>query len=500
MWGFACTVPEAHTLAHPLASIVLKRISGFRAVVNSDFIKGRNSFVPYGCFRSGLCVDGPALELPANNLRDPPTCIERQDAMGAVVKIVILDRELAATVRALVGQSQDGVSGLPSLLIVQLTGTSECKGAAIVRTLRSQQAALPVLAVSRSDGAAITQQAVRLGIDDFFRLPEEAPDFQRAVSALLSGNEAPVKASIEQNVLLGDSPQMESLRKYVARVALTDSTVLITGETGTGKELVAELIHRSGSRREKPFVCVNSAALPDALLESELFGYEKGAFTGANARYQGKLRMAHSGTLFFDEIGELSLNAQAKILRALESREVQPLGGWRGCAVNIRLIAASNRDMEAMTQAGQFRQDLFYRLNVVRIELPPLRERKQDIPRLLAHFVALGNRQFNRDVRGFQPEVVELLQSYDWPGNIRELRNVVEASFVNAASERIELIDLPECLHRAFEDKLPPDSREKLVRALLASKWNISRVADELQCSRMTVYRKIAQYGIPMDR
>jgi transcriptional regulator with PAS, ATPase and Fis domain len=277
---------------------------------------------------------------------------------------------------------------------------------------------------------------------------------------------------------------------------MTDSSVLITGETGTGKELVAEFIHKSGARRNKPFVCVNSAALPDSLLESELFGFEKGAFTGAVNKYPGRLRMAHNGTIFFDEIGDLSLGAQAKLLRAIESREVFPLGGWRSVSIDVRLIAATNRDLDTATAAGAFRQDLFYRLNVVRIELPPLRNRKEDIPRLVEHFVGVNNRELRRHVAGFHPEALALLKSYDWPGNIRELRNVVEVAFINTCTEQIDVCDLPDPLRRSFHKQVKTDSRETLVNTLLATNWNISRVAYEMQCSRMTVYRKMAQHQI----
>jgi DNA-binding NtrC family response regulator len=411
------------------------------------------------------------------------------------IKIVTTDSSLKLLVTTLVDCSGPHENA-PDLLIVELTGASDCKGTAAVRELRSARSGLPVVAVSRVDGANVTQQAVRLGVDDYFRLPEESSDFQNAVTALLSGGEAPAKTSTQQNVLLGDSEHMSRLRKYVSRVALTDSSVLITGETGTGKELVAEMVHKSGARRNKPFVCVNSAALPDTLLESELFGFEKGAFTGAHAKYQGKLRMAHGGTIFFDEIGDLSLSAQAKLLRVLESREVHPLGGWRGMSIDVRVIAATNREMDSITQTGEFRQDLFYRLNVVRIELAPLRNRKEDIPKLLEHFVDTYNRQLNRSIQGFSPEAVELLQTYDWPGNIRELRNVVEASFVNVMSDRIDTLDLPDRLRRALEGTSVPDCRQRLLGILLATNWNISKVADEMRCSRMTVYRKMAHYRI----
>jgi transcriptional regulator with PAS, ATPase and Fis domain len=335
-----------------------------------------------------------------------------------------------------------------------------------------------------------------LGINDYFRLPDESIDFQNAVAALLSGTDVPPKSSVPQNALLGDSPAMISLRKYLARVALTDSSVLITGETGTGKELVAELIHKSGPRRTKPFVCVNSAALPETLLESELFGFEKGAFTGAINKHPGRLRMAHNGTIFFDEIGDLSLPAQAKLLRAIESREVFPLGGWRGVPIDVRVIAATNKDLDADAESGVFRRDLFYRLNVARIELPPLRTRKQDVPRLIEHFVSVNNRDLRRNVECFLPDAVEALQSYNWPGNIRELRNVVEVSFINTASNQIGVEDLPEQLRRTVGKQTKPDTREVLVSTLQSTNWNISRVADELQCSRMTIYRKMAQHQI----
>jgi DNA-binding NtrC family response regulator len=412
------------------------------------------------------------------------------------LRIVITDVSLRQIVRSLVECRIEPGAQSPKLLIVELNGQKDCKGAAAIREVRSGPASPVIIAISRADCAAITQQAVRLGINDYFRLPEESADLKAAIGALLEGSEAPAKTSTQHSALVGDSPPMISLRRYISRIAMTDSSVLITGETGTGKELVAEEIHKSGARRSRPFVCVNSAALPEALIESELFGFEKGAFTGAQTKYAGKLRMAHSGTIFFDEIGDLNLSAQAKLLRALESGEVHPLGGWRGVNVDVRVIAATNRDVDGMSQTGEFRRDLFYRLNVVRIALPPLRGRREDIPLLLAHFIAIFNERMGRQVEAFDPEVVELLQSYDWPGNIRELKNAVEASFVNAVSGRIELMDVPENLRCALEAKLDPGSRQKLVRTLHATNWNISRAAGELQCSRMTIYRKMAHYSI----
>jgi DNA-binding NtrC family response regulator len=413
-----------------------------------------------------------------------------------VISISAKDAKLHQIVRTLLPEYTIGGEGRPDLLIAELSGERDCPGAKAIRKLRETHPALHVVVISGGSSPAVTQQAVRLRVDDFFTLPAERAEFRDSVVALVAGRQAPAKNFEQQNGLLGNSPNMVALRKYVARVALTDSSVLIMGETGTGKELVAELIHKGGPRRDKPFVAVNAAAVPDTLLESELFGYERGAFTGAYVRHQGKLRQAHGGTIFFDEIGDIGLSAQAKLLRAIESREVHPLGGCRGTSVDIRLIAATNRDLGAMVRAREFRQDLFYRLDVVRIEMPPLRDNREDIPQLLAHFVETFNRRFRRKVRGFRADAAELLAGYDWPGNIRQLRNLVESCFVNTASDLIEVKDLPVHFRLELESKLDPQSRESLLQALQASNWNISRVAWQLQCSRMTVYRKMAHFRV----
>ena len=416
-----------------------------------------------------------------------------------VVRLFAKDATLSQLVRTLLEGFTIGGEARPDLLIAELSGERDCAGVEEIRNLRAVHPNIPVVVVATGDAVTVTQQAVRLRVDDFFTLPAQHADFQASVQALVAGKEAPLKIAEQQSELLGSSPKMAVLRKYAARVALTDSSVLITGETGTGKELVAELIHKSSARRDKPFVCVNAAALPDSLFESELFGYEKGAFTGAYAKHQGKLRQAHGGTILFDEIAEIGLGAQAKLLRAIESREVQPLGGSRLTKVDLRLIAATNRDVESMVRSGEFRRDLFYRLNVVRIEMPALRNRREDIPQLLRHFVATFNQRFHRKVRGFQHEAAELLACYDWPGNIRELRNLVEACFVNAASDCIEINDFPEHFRAELESKLDPGSLQRLICALKACNWNISRAARELQCSRMTVYRKMAQFRVPRN-
>jgi len=249
--------------------------------------------------------------------------------------------------------------------------------------------------------------------------------------------------------LLGSSPQMDELRSRIARVAPSDTTVLILGESGTGKELVARAVHSNSLRALKPFVAISCAALPENLLESELFGHEKGAFTGAVGQKIGKLEAAKGGTVFLDEIGEVPLPMQAKLLRVLQQREVERVGGMRAIPLDFRLIAATNRNLEAAVRAGTFRQDLFYRLNVVTLHTPPLRNRGEDILPLAQHFLARYGPKCGRKVVGISPEARTLLRSYTWPGNVRELENAMERAVVLGSSDMILAEDLPETLSEA---------------------------------------------------
>jgi DNA-binding NtrC family response regulator len=298
--------------------------------------------------------------------------------------------------------------------------------------------------------------------------------------------------------MIGNSLQIWKLKTYLRKVAMTDSHVLITGETGTGKELAAQYIHQHSTRHAKPLVTINCAALPDGLLESELFGYERGAFTGAVSAYAGKLKHADGGTVLFDEIGEMSPYAQAKILRVIESREVYPLGGRRSMPVNIRIMAATNRDLEQEMASNGFRRDLYFRLNVARIKLPPLRERKEDIPLLIDHFAEKFSEVFGRQIGGFTEEAVELLKTSDWPGNIRELMNLVERLFIDPPVGKIKAGDLPESMQfpGPAREKIIPGERELLLTALSQTNWNKSQAAERLHWSRMTLYRKMAKHHI----
>jgi DNA-binding NtrC family response regulator len=303
---------------------------------------------------------------------------------------------------------------------------------------------------------------------------------------------------VGSNDLIGSSAAMQYLRQYLPKVAASGANVLITGPTGTGKELVAECIHRLGPRRDGAFVSVNCAAIPEALFEGELFGYEAGAFTGALRRYEGKLRLASGGTLFLDEIGEMSPTGQAKILRAIEAREVMALGGRAAAAVDVRFVAATNQDLELLVKSRGFRPDLYYRLNVARLHLPPLTERKEDIPDLFAHFVG----QFNDRLRGRvglpTRQLLECLLQYDWPGNVREIRNLVEALFIDPPDGEITLGDLPPSFQHIFGrfsvDTMP--ERDRLISVLHETNWNKKQTAVVMNWSRMTLYRKLSKYHI----
>src|SRR5262249_829716 len=265
--------------------------------------------------------------------------------------------------------------------------------------------------------------------------------------------------------MVGEGARMRNVFQFIARAAPTDSTVLIEGESGTGKELVARAIHRASRRSEKPFVAINCAALTDTLLESELFGHEKGAFTGACTQKKGKLEIADGGTVFLDEVGELAPALQAKLLRALQEREFERVGGTRPIKVNIRLIAATNKDLASAARNGEFRQDLYYRLNVVALTMPPLRERQDDIPLLAAFFTTRYSEQCKRRVTGISDEARACLLSYDWPGNVRELENAIERAVVLGSTDTILPEDLPEHIREARPAEVPACLYEEAVEA-----------------------------------
>ncbi len=288
-------------------------------------------------------------------------------------------------------------------------------------------------------------------------------------------------------------------------VSPSEANVLLLGETGTGKELVAQAIHQNSPRVQGPFVVVNCAALPETLLESELFGHERGAFTGAVSRKEGRFVLAHRGSLFLDEIGELSLTTQAKILRVLQTREFEPLGSTRTAKVDVRIIAATNRNLDAMVREGRFRDDLFYRLNVFPIVLPPLKERLEDVPLLAEHFLRHYRKKNHRAVQVLAPEVLQAFRSYPWPGNIRELENVIERGVIVCRGETLTLADLPENLQRAgqwalpeedMELELPELERQLIIRTLAKVDGQRRQAAEILGISLDELDLKIRSYGL----
>jgi two-component system response regulator HydG len=299
--------------------------------------------------------------------------------------------------------------------------------------------------------------------------------------------------------IVGESPAMATLAAYIPKVARSRAPVLVTGETGTGKERVAQAVHALSPRSAKPFVVINCGALPDSLIESELFGHARGAFTGAVGALRGKLIDADEGTLFLDEIGEMSLYAQARLLRVLETQEVHPLGGGPPRRVDIRVVAATNRHLEDEVAAQRFRADLFYRLNVARLNIPPLRERPGDVALLARHVIEEFNQRDNVHVKEPDPDLLAALMAYDWPGNVRELRNVIEAVFIDPPAGPVGFEHLPAAFRLQFgpyRQTTPASERTRLIDALERTNWNKAEAAKALNWSRMTVYRKLVKYDV----
>ncbi|MBD3381424.1 MAG: response regulator [candidate division Zixibacteria bacterium] len=320
-----------------------------------------------------------------------------------------------------------------------------------------------------------------------------------------------LKEQINENYdrfeIVGDSRQMREVLSTVSSVAPTDSTVLVTGESGTGKELVARSIHRMSGRAENNFVAVNCAALPENLLESELFGHTKGAFTGATSAREGRFEMADDGSLFLDEIGELPAGIQVKLLRVLEDKTFERVGGNRPITVDVRIIAATNRDLKREMREKKFREDLFYRLNVINIHIPPLRERRDDILPLTDHFISKFSTRFNKEINGITPQAKDLLLRYDWPGNVRELVNVLERAIVLLRGDVIDSTDLPLNVEEISQEKrafvseaeiksIKEIEKEHILRVLDFTDWNFNRTADLLGIHRNTLRMKIKDYDL----
>jgi DNA-binding NtrC family response regulator len=368
--------------------------------------------------------------------------------------------------------------------------------------IREFAGAVPLIVVVANSCEELVIAAMQARINAYVKYPLSRDELRGAVTRCIHSDNSP---SIVQRPedgpvvgIIGDSPAMRDIRGRIPRIAASDSNVLITGETGTGKELLAQFVRDQSPRRDQPFIAINCAAIPDSLLESELFGYAKGAFTGADGSRDGKLKAADGGTVFLDEIGDMSCYGQAKILRMIETKEIQRLGSARETRVDIRIIAATNHDLDQLARENKFRSDLFFRLNVARIHLPPLRERKEDLISLIQYYISYFNHRFGLKIRHITEEALECLHDYDWPGNVRELKHLLESVFVEGLQQDISLADLPlQFRRRAMELKsVSEDERARLMWALSTTDWNKSKAAAKLSWSRMTLYRKMARYNI----
>ncbi|MBW1978170.1 MAG: sigma 54-interacting transcriptional regulator [Deltaproteobacteria bacterium] len=312
-----------------------------------------------------------------------------------------------------------------------------------------------------------------------------------------------IKKAYSFHDIVSKSDKIKQILDILPTIADSESSVLIVGESGTGKELFARAIHNLSKRSEKPFIPINCGGFPETLIESELFGYEAGAFTGATKSKPGRFALAEGGTLFLDEIGDLPLSLQAKLLRVLQEKTYEPLGGVRSLKANVRILAATNRDLEAMVAERTFREDLFYRINVIKLEIPPLKERMEDVPLLIDHFIQQFSALHDKEITGISPQALNVLMTYDYPGNVRELSNIIEHGCVLSQGSLIQLKDLPSWLHPVTENLKIPSTlqeaeRQFIVAVLKKNKWNRLAAARELGIHKTTLFRKIKRLGIKL--
>jgi two-component system response regulator HydG len=387
------------------------------------------------------------------------------------------------------------------------------KGLDLLEEANKMAPMTPVIIITAFGTIESAIKAMKLGAYDYitkpFQMDELVLTVEKALeNRLLKKEVVRLKKEVESRYhfhkLIGKSPSMQKVYELIERISDSSINVLLTGESGTGKELVAKAIHYNGSRKEGPFIAVNCAAIPETLLESELFGYKKGAFTDAKSDKKGLIFEANEGALFLDEITEMAPTLQAKLLRVIEEREVRPLGDTRSYPIDVRIISTTNRDIQSLIQQGKFREDLYYRLKVIDIELPPLRDRKEDIPLLIQHFVSRYSKDQNKEISGFSEEVLRILLNYSWPGNVRELENVIQRAITLCQHKVILPEDLPpsmlqktdkNVLEKAVQEKYTIDQLEKkyIRRILVEVGGNKSKAAEILGLDRKTLYRKLQE-------
>ncbi|MEO8379851.1 MAG: sigma-54 dependent transcriptional regulator [Acidobacteriota bacterium] len=391
-------------------------------------------------------------------------------------------------------------------------------GIEVLENLREQKILTPVVMVSGHGDVHTAVECTKRGAYDFLEKPLNRDKLLLTVrnavrQRSLEEENTELKEKQEKEYqLIGQSPLMADLKSQIDRAAPTKATVLITGESGTGKELVAREIHRSSSRSKQPFIQVNCAAIPDELIESELFGHEKGSFTGAVRKQTGKFVAADGGTIFLDEIGDMSLRTQAKVLRVLQEGDVEPVGSAAVVKVDVRVIAATNKDLTEEIRNGRFREDLYYRLNVIPIRTPPLRERRDDVPVLAQHFARLFSEEHNYHPKKFTPNALRALGDAPWRGNVRELRNMIERLVIMVPADSIDVSDLPAEFFRTPVDIISTamrlstlqDFKDEAEKAFIVAKlrehgWNVSKTAEAIDTPRSNLYKKIEQYNIKRE-
>ncbi len=400
------------------------------------------------------------------------------------------------------------------LLDIKMPGMD---GLEVLSRVHREQPDLPVVIISGHGTIQTAVEATRLGAFDFIEKPIDADRILLVIrNGLAQRNLLRENISLKKEVqrktqIIGEHPEMRAIMETLKKVAPTNARILIMGENGTGKELVARVLHEMSLRAKEPFVEVNCAAIPEELIESELFGHEKGAFTGAISKRVGKFELADGGTLFLDEVGDMSLSAQAKVLRVLQESQFERVGGTETKRVDVRVLAATNKDLLKESQEGRFREDLFYRLNVVPITIPPLRKRISDLPLLVDHLLEQAAEELGERRKKISKRAMETLKEHIWPGNVRELKNMIERLVILAQAPTIDVQDLPELgpvknLEEAFfEREAYNDFREAIekeffTRKLTANGFNVSRTARKLGMQRSNLYKKLEKYGIPYKR
>jgi DNA-binding NtrC family response regulator len=391
----------------------------------------------------------------------------------------------------------------PALVVLAPSAARTWDCLRVARMIRRYDRTVPLMLIVVSSSESLAIAALRAGVNEYVRAPLLLNRLKGAVRRLLGPSkdvDVLSKPLLAGPAIVGESGPMREIRGQLVTLAAADATVLITGETGTGKELVAAVIHANSPRRTGRFVAINCAAIPDTLLESELFGYRRGSFTGAATDFGGRLQLAHRGSVFFDEIGDMSLSSQAKILRTADAKELQRLGEYDRRQLDLRIIVATNQDLEQLVDEGRFRSDLFFRLNVARVCMPPLRDHREDIPQLAEHCIGDLNHRFKLQVDGIAPDLRERLMAYDWPGNVRELRAVIEATFLARPNGVLSEADLPPAIRKRLCSHPPTTDRERVLEELAATNGNKTRAARNLRCSRMTLYRRLGNYDLPEAR